>query len=1057
MPWDDKIIALPTAFTDMLDAPQTSDEVALKGGAITIPANGTIDLTMAVREPSTTVPVTVTVFVNGIQYSEVTNLANLTGNTFFVNYAASRVRFATTEAGKQITKLEYQNWGTQNRSKHTIDAYEALKAIRTVGKAFFDALEANAKLQIKLTAADLTALNTTYPPAQYAGADAYVAGVRYYCNGTAWIKFEDIVTSGTVPVVTQITPAANAVNINKASVVSIKFNQNMDGDDLLTKLSVKNKSGAVLTGTFSFRDKNNQSVASSSAKIREVIFDPAEITDPTVAATTAAVTDTTPYSTLPAGTYYVTYAWKNAAGQTLPCTTRASVAIASGQRLTVQVPAFPTNVTAADIYIGTVSGSETKQGTIGASGGTHSQSTALAAGTALPTENTTALAIATSPFYVELLPSDNIVGVTMAATFTSAFSCAADMLPVAATISVTNIGGDRATVNMVTPGSDFEGAVVYDIYTRNVTLGGAFTLATGHSGLTAVQFPRLVTGLNTSTNYELSVRTRDTAGQTVDSNIVAFVTSGIVDAIPAAPDAALINITNISTTGYTVQLATANQPTDPDNPTATITFDVAEDSLTNIVATGVTAAQMNTGHAVTSANTAGSSSNVYVRAVSSTSGAGSWSAAKVVTVPTNATPAATITASGASTTQMTVVGTVSGLGTGDSISTIRVAYILSGTDASADAAVTAGRYFDITVGADIAAYQGTGYTKTGLTLTAGATYTPAVRITENMNGGGTQFGSWTNGTAFTVSNTKTLSTTDSGLIFKEDFTTLNTTTIWEEIDPITELTYDTTTTPGSLRLSVTANTGNACIRTKNGIAASGATVGVVKLKNVQDAGATSAVFTIGLGPGFTSTQSRIAMAQDKRWGPSGSASGQEGNGTADVNYANWANPTTMPYANTGQTSVWKMSLAGFSIGSAIKLKAWADGSTEPSSWHATGNLNIAHTTLVDNRCVLGVSLLSGTQITEYQELYYYKGESIRVNGLIAGKFVELVDNVNTVITSGTVQTGNTFIDLSCEHFTFGVDGKTVKVKCYTDSSKATLEWETTTTANIYGGAILSVA
>jgi len=751
MPWDDKIVALPTAFTDMLDAPQTSDEVALRGGAITIPANGVIDLSMAAREPSSTVPTTVTVFVNGIQYSEVTDMANLVGNTFFVNYAASRVRFATTEAGKQVTKLEYQNWGTQNRAKHVIDAYEAVKAIRTVAKAFFDALEANSKLQIKLTATTLDLLNSTYPPAQYAGADAYVAGVRYYSNGTNWIKFEDIVTSGTVPVVTQITPAANAVNVNKASVVSIKFNQNMNGDDLLTRLTVKNKNGAALLGTFEFRDKNGQAVASSSTKIREVLFTPTAIADPSTAATAAAVTDATPYSTLPAGTYFVTYVWVTAAGQTLPCATRASVTIAAGQRLTVQVPAFPTNVTAADVYIGTVSGSETKQGTINTTGGTYSQSVALAAGAALPTENTTALAIATSPFYVELLPSENIVGTVMAATFTSAFSCASDMLPTAATISVTNVGGDRCDVNMVTPGSDFEGAVVYDIYIRNVTQGGAFTLVTGQSGLTA--FPRTVTGLNTSTNYEITVRTRDTAGQTVDSNIVAFQTSGVIDAIPSAPDAALINITGISTTGYTVQLATANQPTDPDNPAATITFDIADGTTGNIVATGVTSAQMNAGYAVTANHAIGTSFNVYVRAVSSTSGAGSWGAAKLVTVPTNNAPTVTVAAAtNISTSGFTANGTVSNAD-GPNVTQVEISYAASAVSNPDDASATK----VLRTGKNIA--DGGAITE-AITATLGAgDYKYWIRAYDPQGG----WGGWSVAQAFTVTS----------YVFEEYFTAAN--------------------------------------------------------------------------------------------------------------------------------------------------------------------------------------------------------------------------------------------------------------------------------------------
>lgn len=121
------------------------------------------------------------------------------------------------------------------------------------------------------------------------------------------------------------------------------------------------------------------------------------------------------------------------------------------------------------------------------------------------------------------------------------------------------------------------------------------------------------------------------------------------DLAPPAPDVADINITNATIDGYTVQILTANQPTDPDNPEAVITFDIAEDNTSTIVDTGITVAQMNAGYAVASPNPVGGDQNVYVRAVSSVSGAGAWSAAKIAPVPINSVPTASPTITGTAT------------------------------------------------------------------------------------------------------------------------------------------------------------------------------------------------------------------------------------------------------------------------------------------------------------------------------------------------------------------------------------------------------------------------
>ncbi len=94
-------------------------------------------------------------------------------------------------------------------------------------------------------------------------------------------------------------------------------------------------------------------------------------------------------SALPAGTYYVKYTWVTANGETLASPV-ASQAVGENEQLDVTIPKFPANALSANIYIGTVSGSETKQGNTTTT--TYSQATDLAAGDALPAANTSATA-----------------------------------------------------------------------------------------------------------------------------------------------------------------------------------------------------------------------------------------------------------------------------------------------------------------------------------------------------------------------------------------------------------------------------------------------------------------------------------------------------------------------------------------------------------------------------------------------------------------------------------------------------------------------------------------
>lgn len=105
---------------------------------------------------------------------------------------------------------------------------------------------------------------------------------------------------------------------------------------------------------------------------------------PTTAPTLSLATNAG--SLLPANTtYYVVYTWTLSGSETF-MSPEASINVPSGatDNLVVTVPSFPANVTAANVYIGTVSNTETKQGTITTSAGTYTQSSTLASGSAMP-------------------------------------------------------------------------------------------------------------------------------------------------------------------------------------------------------------------------------------------------------------------------------------------------------------------------------------------------------------------------------------------------------------------------------------------------------------------------------------------------------------------------------------------------------------------------------------------------------------------------------------------------------------------------------------------------
>lgn len=109
-------------------------------------------------------------------------------------------------------------------------------------------------------------------------------------------------------------------------------------------------------------------------------------------------------STLAAGTYYVTYTWVTANGETL-VSPEASLAVTSGNNLVVTVPAKPANVTSVNVYIGTATGTGTKQGNT--TGTTYTQSVALVSGTAKPTSTSATVTSNIYTDYVELVVTLN--------------------------------------------------------------------------------------------------------------------------------------------------------------------------------------------------------------------------------------------------------------------------------------------------------------------------------------------------------------------------------------------------------------------------------------------------------------------------------------------------------------------------------------------------------------------------------------------------------------------------------------------------------------------------
>jgi hypothetical protein len=154
--------------------------------------------------------------------------------------------------------------------------------------------------------------------------------------------------------------------------------------------------------------------------------------------------------TLPAGNYFVRTTWTNSSGETVPGPERSINTTLAGA-LVVQAPVNPpANATQWKIYISTTTGTETLQATQTTPFTNYSQSTPLAAGSAMPVNNTTACSLR---FNDELQPSYTGYNVT----FTTATGATIPGFPQKWYLS----GGSAGTINVGSGLPLYSGTVVY--------------------------------------------------------------------------------------------------------------------------------------------------------------------------------------------------------------------------------------------------------------------------------------------------------------------------------------------------------------------------------------------------------------------------------------------------------------------------------------------------------------------------------------------------------------------------------------------------------------------
>jgi len=137
------------------------------------------------------------------------------------------------------------------------------------------------------------------------------------------------------------------------------------------------------------------SVACYTDALGNVVGEPTPIVAPTVSTNTSS-------GTLAAGTYYVKFTYYDGSGESAPSVEKVIILSSQGTLLTTPPVRQPASATGWKVYIGTSSGAETLQSTQVGFTSTYQQSSSLAAGSALPSSNTTVCKVV---FNDQLIPS----------------------------------------------------------------------------------------------------------------------------------------------------------------------------------------------------------------------------------------------------------------------------------------------------------------------------------------------------------------------------------------------------------------------------------------------------------------------------------------------------------------------------------------------------------------------------------------------------------------------------------------------------------------------------
>lgn len=716
MTWDAKTNGLPADFNDRYPIPKEKDEVTLRGGPFQIPSGGVVDLTESIiAASSSTMPETVK--VNNVTFTQVADMSliNASGQ-YWVDRGNSRLHFHTSDVGAMITQAKGWFWGTHVRKKHWLEAYTALKDVVNVLKPLGDALQTNAKLQVMLEAQAVNDL-LFFNPATYNGTKAYVRGIAkwYYSNGISWVPE----TSGgdhalTGAQVTTISPANFALITPLSADIVITFDMSMQA----VAIELRDKNG------------NLKSVAAGQASNygKTWTFDPVSNLSDSESPYTVIVRISSVDvlgRNLAADRYYYF------ATQADPAPVADQISAIDGSvtnaGLAIKFEALgadfpPTNPVYRDLYIRL---NDTGEWSL------------FAANIALVWDS----GLSKYKYIVESgLQKGTLYGIKVRIRDAStqwadsnpiAITTAEDMSPPAllsSQIAVSNISANGCLVTtsgtQPTDPDDPDAAITFLLRVAgNSTPYGEYTWAALQTGV-------LVNHAFGYGEKAISLQVKSTLGQKVSFSAETAKTFSVPVPVPTGLAAVgsdqkvTLNWTGIGVSGATYNLYFSTSP------------GVTKSNGTKIM--GVTSPYEHTGRVNDTA--------YYYVVTAVVDGVESADSSQASAIPSaNQTPSATITASAITSSQMTVAGVVSGIGAGDSVNTIRVAYCLG--PETADQAVTAGRFFDIT-GAGITAYQSGGNTQTGLSLNG--SYTVAVRVLENMSGGGTQWGGWTNGGSFQI-------------------------------------------------------------------------------------------------------------------------------------------------------------------------------------------------------------------------------------------------------------------------------------------------------------------